>query len=190
MFIQIQETPNPNTLKFILDEPILSNTQTFNYTSKEEAHNSFLAQKLFDIDKVSGVFLGYNFVSVSIDDEKSWDFVKHKVMGYLNDFLTTGADVVNNVVKEDEASTKVIANTQSEQDIVDKIAEIIEERVRPAVAMDGGDIIFKKYEDGKVYLLMQGACSGCPSSTMTLKSGIENMLKYYIPEVQEVISIE
>jgi Fe-S cluster biogenesis protein NfuA len=188
MFIQVQDTPNPNTLKFILDEAILQGSQTFNYNNKDEANDSLLAQKLFDINGISNIFIGYNFVSVSIADGYSWDSIKHKVMGYLNDFLTTGAKVVNPV--ENNETQKVVASSESEQEIVDKIAEIIEERVRPAVAMDGGDIIFKKYENGVVYLEMLGACSGCPSSTMTLKSGIENMLKYYIPEVQEVVSIE
>ena len=188
MFIQVQDTPNPNTLKLILDEAILQGSQTFNYNDKNEASNSLLAQKLFDINGVNNIFIGYNFVSVSIADDKSCDSIKHKIMGYLNDFLTTGAKVVD-VAKVNE-NQKVVASSESEQEIVDKIAEIIEERVRPAVAMDGGDIIFKKYENGIVYLSMQGACSGCPSSAMTLKSGIENMLKYYIPEVQEVVSIE
>ncbi len=189
MFIQIQDTPNPNTLKFLLDSPILKDSKTFHFNNEVEASQSLLAKKLFEIGNITKIFLGYNFISVSINDENQWDILKPKILGYINDFLNTGLDVVS---KETDIlyEEKPVGKNLEEQEVIDKIFEIIQERVRPAVAMDGGDIIFKEYKEGIVYLSMQGSCSGCPSSTMTLKVGIENMLKYYVPQVIEVVSIE
>jgi len=189
MFIEIQDTPNPNTLKFLLDSPILKDNKTFHFNTEAEASQSLLAKKLFEIGNISNIFLGYNFISVSIIDENQWDILKPRILGYINDFLNSGLDVVSQL-NESLEQEKPVGSTEDEQDIINKISEIIEERVRPAVAMDGGDIIFKKYKDGVVYLSMQGSCSGCPSSTMTLKVGIENMLKYYVPQVLEVVSLE
>jgi len=182
MFIQTETTPNPATLKFLPGCDVMTRG-TANFTGPEEAAKSPLALRLFEIDGVSGVFLGSDFVTVTKMPTRDWEVMKPFVLSAIMDHFTSGASVV-----ADEASAP---DGEPEDDaIAAQIKELLETRVRPAVAQDGGDIIFQGFENGIVYLHMQGACSGCPSSTATLKHGIENMLKYYVPEVQEVRPVE
>jgi Fe-S cluster biogenesis protein NfuA len=182
MFIQTETTPNPATLKFLPGCDVMTRG-TANFTGPEEAAKSPLALRLFGIDGVTGVFLGSDFVTVTKMPTREWEVMKPFVLSAIMDHFTSGDSVV-----ADAASA---AGGEAEDDeIASKIKELLETRVRPAVAQDGGDIVFRGFEDGIVYLHMQGACSGCPSSTATLKHGIENMLKYYVPEVQEVRPVE
>jgi Fe-S cluster biogenesis protein NfuA len=182
MFIQTETTPNPATLKFLPGCDVMARG-TANFTGPEEAARSPLALRLFGIDGVTGVFLGSDFVTVTKMPTRDWEVMKPFVLSAIMDHFTSGDSVV-----ADEASA---AGGEAEDgEIVAQIKELLETRVRPAVAQDGGDIVFRGFEDGIVYLHMQGACSGCPSSTATLKHGIENMLKYYVPEVQEVRPVE
>lgn len=181
MFIQTQQTPNPATLKFLPGQTVLkSGTAQFN--SPADAANAPLAQRLFKLQGVVTVFFSTDFISVSKADDTDWSVLKPMVLAALMEHLSMGHPIVN-------APDKPEDDTNAEDDeIVVQIKELIETRVRPSVMQDGGDIVFDRFEDGIVYLEMQGACAGCPSSTMTLKSGIENMLKHFIPEVQEVRS--
>lgn len=181
MFIQTEATPNPATLKFLPGCQVMpSGTADFN--SAEEAERSPLAGRLFEIDGVSAVYLGGDFITVSKTDATEWDVVKPQILGAVMDHFTSGKPVVEGEESE---------GAEGDDDpTVAKIKELLDTRVRPAVAQDGGDIVFRKYEDGIVYLNMQGACSGCPSATMTLRHGVENMLKYYIPEITEVRQID
>ncbi len=179
MFIQTEQTPNPATLKF-LPGRIVMESGTANFPTAESAHRSPLAERVFGIDGVTGVFLGSDFVTVTKDAEQEWHVLKPAILGVIMEHFTAGRPVISS---EAEAA----AESQGEDsEIVAQIKELIETRVRPAVAQDGGDIIFRGFEDGIVYLHMQGSCSGCPSSTATLKAGIENMLRHYVPEVVEV----
>lgn len=179
MFIQTETTPNPATLKFLPGTMVMSEG-TANFTAGDDATRSPLAMALFDIEGVAGVFLGSDFVTVTKTAEREWDAMKPRLLGAIMEHFTSGRPVI--------ATPAADANAASEDDdeVVSQIKELLETRVRPAVAQDGGDIVFQGFEDGIVYLHMQGACAGCPSSTMTLKHGIENMLRYYVPEVQEV----
>ncbi len=180
MFIQTEQTPNPATLKFLPGRMVME-TGTANFPTAEGASRSPLAERLFGIDGVTGVFLGSDFVTVTKDAEREWHVLKPAILGVIMEHFTAGRPVIN-------ADAAASAETAEEEDdeIVAQIKELLETRVRPAVAQDGGDIIFRGFEDGVVYLHMQGACSGCPSSTATLKAGIENMLRHYVPEVVEV----
>ncbi|SCA57228.1 HIRA-interacting protein 5 [Candidatus Terasakiella magnetica] len=182
MFIQTEATPNPSTLKFIPEQTIMAQG-TANFNDKDTAARSPLATRLFDVEGVDSIFLGSDFITVTKEDDKEWQVLKPMVLEALMNHFNSG----DAVVKEEAASTEDAAE---DDDIVKQIKELLETRVRPAVAQDGGDIIFHKYEDGIVYLTMMGACSGCPSSGATLKHGIENMLRYYIPEIQEVRQAE
>lgn len=184
MFIQTEPTPNPASLKFLPGVAVMPRG-TANFTGRDAAVRSPLARRLFEVEGVAGVFLGADFVTVTKDEAKDWTVLKPPVLGALMEHFTSGAAVVT---ETDGASES--ASTGPEDAVVARIKELIETRVRPAVAQDGGDIIFKGFENGVVYLHMQGACSGCPSSTATLKHGIENMLRYYIPEVTEVRAID
>lgn len=188
MFIQTESTPNPNTLKFIPGVEVLVGS-TVSFADKESASASALAEALFDIDHVEGVFFGSDFITVTKDDDGQWDVLKPYVLTTVMDHFVSGMPLM----KEDEKPSKgtVVSNTVSEEDseLVKQIKELIDTRVRPAVAEDGGDIVFEGFSDGVVYLELRGACSGCPSSTMTLKSGIENMLKHYVPEVESVEAV-
>ncbi|MEX2642256.1 MAG: NifU family protein [Acetobacterales bacterium] len=184
MFIQTEQTPNPATLKFIPGREVGGET-TADYVSADAAAESPLARRLFDVDGVTGVFLGADFVTVAKRDDKEWQVVKPEVLGAIMDHFTSGQPVFTG---GGPASTQ--ADEGEDDEIVAQIRELIDTRVRPAVAMDGGDIIFREFRDGVVYLRMQGACSGCPSSTATLKHGIENMLRYYVPEVVSVEPVE
>ncbi len=181
MFIQTETTPNPATLKFLPGRAVMSQG-TAHFESQEDAKRSPLATRLFAVDGVEGVFLGADFVSVSKDTETRWEVIKPMILSAIMDHYLSGDEMA--VIGDDGAETG-----EAESEIVAQIRELLETRVRPAVAQDGGDIVFRGFEDGVVYLHMRGACSGCPSSTMTLKNGIENMLRYYVPEVQAVQSV-
>lgn len=183
MFIQTELTPNPAVIKFLPGQAVLPQG-TASFESKEQAAGvSPLAQRLFAMAGVSGVFLGHDFVSVTKDDHTDWSMLKPMVLAALMEHFATGLPVMHG---QAVASGNEINDDDDE--IVVQIKQLIEERVRPAVARDGGDIVFESFENGIVYLQMRGACAGCPSSTMTLKSGIENMLKHFVPEVIEVRS--
>lgn len=180
MFIQTEATPNPSSLKFIPGRPVME-SGTADFTNREEAANSPLAQRLFDIDGVTGVFLGSDFITATKRDDKDWQVLKPMILGAIMQHFTSGEPVITG------GGNDQVEGEDSE--VVAQIRELIETRVRPVVARDGGDIIFRGFKDGVVYLHMRGACSGCPSSTATLKHGIENMLRHFIPEVQSVEAI-
>lgn len=178
MFIQTEATPNPSTMKFLPGKPVAPGGSV-DIRSHEEANiKSPLAARLFGLQGVRGVFLGQDFISVSKADDTDWSMLRPMVLGALMEHLSLNMLVLN--------ATQEVADSGPEDEITLQIKELINTRVRPAVAQDGGDIVFHRFEDGIVYLEMRGACAGCPSSTMTLKSGIENMLRHYIPEVREV----
>ena len=182
MFIQTENTPNPATLKFLPGRPVMDRG-TANFTDASEADNSLLAQSLFATEGVLGVFLGSDFITVSKAPNKDWDVMKPLILGTIMEHFQSGRPVI-------ETNEKASAGAGDESGVVGQIKELIDTRVRPAVAQDGGDIIYKGFQDGIVYLHMQGACAGCPSSSATLKHGIENMLRHYVPEVQEVRAVE
>jgi Fe-S cluster biogenesis protein NfuA len=184
MFIQTEQTPNPATLKF-LPGCAVAGTGTANFADAEAARRSPLAERLFTLPGVAGVFLGADFVTVSKDEESDWYRLKPAILAAIMEHFTAGRPVLLWSGGDDTPA----AEAEEEDEIVSQIKELLETRVRPAVAQDGGDIIFHDYEEGIVYLHMQGSCSGCPSSTATLKAGIENMLRHYIPEVVEVRAV-
>lgn len=179
MFIQTEATPNPATIKFLPGCPVMG-AATAEYTAEGDTGNSPLAKRLFQINGVKSVFFGSDFISVTKSDEALWDQLRIHILGILMQHFTAGLPVVEGMTVAPHAAP------ENEDEITKQIRELIETRVRPAVANDGGDIVFDRFEDGVVYLHMRGACAGCPSSTMTLKSGIENMLKHFVPEVQAV----
>jgi len=183
MFIQTEQTPNPASLKFLPGREVMT-VGTANFPSAESAARSPLAQRLFEVEGVTGVFLGTDFVTVSKADTIDWYVLKPSILGVIMEHFTAGRPVI--LAETAEGSE---AQSAEDSEIEAQIRELIDTRVRPAVAQDGGDIIFQGYEHGVVYLHMQGSCSGCPSSTMTLKAGIENMLRHYIPEVTEVRAV-
>lgn len=176
MFIQTQPTPNPATLKFLPGQDVAPSV--FEFKSREQSGNSPLAQRLFGITGVENVMLGRDFVSVSKAGDTDWSMLKPMILAALMEHFSMGHPVVLNAETSESAG--------DDDPLVVQIKELIETRVRPAVMMDGGDIVFDSFDDGVVYLRLRGACAGCPSSTMTLKSGIENMLRHYVPEVTEV----
>jgi len=182
MFIQTEQTPNPATLKFLPGREVMA-TGTADFPSLEAAGRSPLAERLFGIEGVSGVFYGNDFITVTKNADKDWHLMKPAILGAIMEHFTAGKPLL----VEAAAASPEAAGEDSE--LVTQIKELIDTRVRPAVAQDGGDIVFDSFTDGVVYLHMQGSCSGCPSSTATLKSGIENMLKHYIPEVLEVRAV-
>ncbi|MDE1900012.1 MAG: NifU family protein [Alphaproteobacteria bacterium] len=179
MFIQTEETPNPATMKFLPGRAVMA-SGTLDVGSAGDAATSPLAQALFAVDGVRGVFLGSDFITVTKDDGKNWAAMKPPVLTVIMDHFASGKPVV---AAGDE--TPVAANGD-EGPIVAKIRDLLDHKIRPAVAQDGGDITFQSYEDGVVYLNLKGSCAGCPSSSMTLKAGVENMLRHYVPEVREV----
>jgi Fe-S cluster biogenesis protein NfuA len=179
MFIQTEPTPNPATLKFLPGRAVMD-AGTANFTEPEAAKISPLAESLFALGGVTGVYLGADFITVSKAADLDWLNLKPVVLGAIMDHFTSGRPVMSG------AATAAEPGEDEDSEVVSQIKELLETRVRPAVAQDGGDIIFHSFEDGVVYLHMQGSCSGCPSSTATLKAGIENMLRHYVPEVQEV----
>ncbi len=183
MFIQTESTPNPATLKFLPGKAVMQNG-TANFADASESSRSPMATRLFAIEGVAGVFLGSDFVTVTKIAEKDWDVLRPQILGSIMEHYQSGRPMI-----EDETGDDAPGD-DSDDPIVKQIKELIDTRVRPAVAQDGGDIIFKGFEGGVVSLHMQGACAGCPSSTATLKHGIENMLRYYVPEVQEVRAVD
>jgi len=184
MFIQTEDTPNPETLKFIPGNIILK-MGTADFSSKEAALQSPLALRLFEINGVIRVFLGTDFISVTKDPQLDWNNLKPSILTGIMEHYSTGLPAIN----ESEDKNFETNNTE-ESETIKQIKDLLETRVRPAVAMDGGDITFCSFESGVVTLQMKGACAGCPSSTATLKMGIENMLRHYIPEVTEVKAAE
>ena len=187
MFIQTEQTPNPQTLKFLPGKVVMEEGTAF-YQNTDEAGDSPFAKRLFAIEGVQGVFFGSDFITITKNDSYEWQVMKPSVLGGIIDHFNSNDKTVEKVdLKKAKNSLK---KNENDPDIVKQIKELLDTRVRPAVAMDGGDIIYNNFEDGVVYLEMQGACSGCPSSTATLKMGIENMLKHYIPEVQEVRPVD
>ena len=177
--IYTEGTPNPNALKFVLDKVILE-SGTANFPNKESSSNSPLAQKLFENTSVKEVFFGKDFITISKSQESLWDQIYDPLLKVINNFFESGGMIV---LKAEKISSK------GSSDIEQKIHEILDSQIRPAVASDGGDVIFDSYEDGILKLHLQGSCSHCPSSIMTLKVGIESMLKKSIPEIKEVISV-
>ena len=179
MFVQTENTPNPNSLKF-LPGKIVSEHNSFEVTDKEQTNNE-LVRNLLSVNGVEGIFLGKDFISVNKVDDKSWDEIKHIVISLINDFYSQGNEfVIDKSLDENNVNLKEIEK---------KIVKILDQKIRPAVARDGGDIKFKDFNDGVVRVQLQGSCSGCPSSTMTLKQGVQNLLCHYIPEVKEVVAL-
>ena len=179
MFVQTEVTPNPNSLKF-LPEKKVSNSGPYEITKKDNVQNE-LVRNILSINGVKGVFLGEDFISVNKDDLTKWDDLKHIVISFINDFYSDGNEFVI-----DENLEKQNSNLG---EIEQKIVKILDQKIRPAVARDGGDIMFIEFKDGVVKVQLQGSCSGCPSSTMTLKQGVQNLLCHYLPEVKEVVAI-
>ena len=179
MFIQTESTPNPSTLKFIPGETVMSEGVA-NFSRKEDAAKSPLADVLFHINGVEAVYLGGDFISVTKSADKPWDTLKTEILTTIMEHFVAGRPIML------EAGALESAKNDNDSDVVKQIREIIETRVRPSVAQDGGDIIFHSFENGVVKLELHGSCSGCPSSSVTLKNGIENMLKHYVPEVESV----
>lgn len=190
MFIQTEETPNPATLKFIPDGHVILKKGTAEFKNQKQAEaKSPLALQLFAITGVEAVFFGQDFITITKSGNAVWKYLISEIQAVIMDFFLTGKDVMFEN-KEDLTLRDSKEDSASEDsEIVKQIKELIEIKVRPAVAMDGGDIIFHSFENGVVYLILKGSCSGCPSSTITLKNGIENMLKHYIPEVEAVEQI-
>ncbi|MBV8537607.1 MAG: NifU family protein [Alphaproteobacteria bacterium] len=184
MFIQTEQTPNPATLKFLPGRDVMGNG-TADFASAEAAKRSPLAEHLFTVEGVTGVFLGSDFITVTKAGEKDWHLLKPAILGAIMEHFTSGRPIV----VASEAAGASASGAEEDSEVVAQIKDLIETRVRPAVAQDGGDIIFQGFEDGIVFLHLQGSCSGCPSSTATLKAGIENMLKHYVPEVVEVRAV-
>lgn len=185
MFIETESTPNPATLKFLPGRWVMQ-SGTADFASVDSAGRSPLALALFDLPGVARVFLGADFVTITKTDEVSWQHLKPRVLAALMDHFVANRVVIEGAAEEDE----IEEIRPGDEEIVEQIRELLDTRVRPAVAGDGGDIIFRGYRDGVVRLHMQGSCSGCPSSTATLKHGIENMLRHYVPEVVAVEQVE
>ena len=179
MFVQTEITPNPNSLKFLPGKKV-SNSGPYEINSKDEIKND-LVRNILSVSGVEGIFLGKDFISVNKNNEITWDEIKHIVISLINDFYSDGKEFVidENI---DEEFTDL-------GEIEKKIVKILDRKIRPAVAKDGGDIKFKEFKDGVVKVQLQGSCSGCPSSTMTLKQGVQNLLCHYLPEVKEVVAI-
>jgi Fe-S cluster biogenesis protein NfuA len=186
MFIQTEETPNPATLKFLPGKSVMT-SGVADFPNAESATRSPLAHALFHIDGVNGVFLGADFVTVTKDAAKSWQTLKPMILGSIMDHYTSGLPAIagEGATEQDDE----VGDGGLDPEIVSQIKELIDTRVRPSVAQDGGDIIYRGFKDGTVFLNMRGSCAGCPSSTATLKMGIENMLRHYIPEVRQVEAI-
>jgi len=180
MFVQTQKTPNPNSLKFIPGK-IVSNNGSFEINNKDEVNND-LIRNILSINGVTGIFLGEDFLSVNKKENTNWEDVKHIVISLINEFYSDG--------KKFLIDKKLDNEKQANFDEIEKqIIKILDTKIKPAVARDGGDIKFKEFKNGVVTVQLQGSCSGCPSSTMTLKQGVQNLLCHYIPEVKEVIAV-
>jgi len=193
MFIETEDTPNPQSMKFLPGRPILGHGALgMDFPNAETATASPLAETLFGVDGVSGVFLGADFVTVTKFESVDWRHVKPAILGAIADFLTAALPVLKAGAADARRPATSLDDYEAEdREVVEQIIELIDTRVRPAVAADGGDIVFQHYEPrtGVVFLSLHGSCSGCPSSTMTLKAGIENMLKHYVPEVVKVEAV-
>ena len=180
MFVQTEATPNPNSLKFLPGKKV-SNSGPYEITNKEDIKND-LVRNILSINGVEGIFLGQDFISVNKNESIKWEEIKHIVISLINDFYADGKEfVIDENIKEEDLDLSEIES---------KIVKILEEKIRPAVARDGGDIKFKEFKNGVVKVQLQGSCSGCPSSTMTLKQGVQNLLCHYLPEVKEVVAIQ
>ncbi|MDA7556972.1 NifU family protein [Candidatus Pelagibacter sp.] len=179
MFVQTEITPNPNSLKF-LPEKKVSNSGPYEILKKDGIKND-LVRNILSINGVESIFLGTDFISVNKNDITDWEDIKHIVISLINDFYSSGKQFVIDESLEEEHSNL--------DEIEKKIVKILDQKIRPAVAKDGGDIKFKEFKDGIVKVQLQGSCSGCPSSTMTLKQGVQNLLCHYLPEVKEVVAI-
>ena len=179
MFVQTEITPNPNSLKFIPGK-VVSRAGSFEVTKNDNVNNE-LVRNILSVNGVEGIFLAKDFISVNKYDENSWDDIKHIVISHINEFYASGKEfVINNDLTE---------QSESFDEIEKRIVQLLEDKIRPAVARDGGDIKFKEFKDGVVKVQLQGSCSGCPSSTMTLKQGVQNLLCHYLPEVKKVEAI-
>ena len=180
MFIQTEVTPNPNSLKFLPGKKV-SNSGPYEITNKQDIDNE-LVRNIMSINGVESIFLGQDFISVNKHENIKWDEIKHIVISLINDFYAGGKEfVIDENINQDVSDLS---------EIEEKIVKILEQKIRPAVARDGGDIKFKEFKNGIVKVQLQGSCSGCPSSTMTLKKGVQNLLCHYLPEVKEVIAIQ
>ena len=180
MFVQTQNTPNPNSLKFLPSKKV-SNDDPFEITDKNKSNNE-LVRNILSISGVTGIFLAEDFLSVNKDEQIKWEDLKHIIISFINDYYASGNEIVID-------SNKISSTETQLSEIEKKIIKILETKIRPAVARDGGDIKFKKYNNGIVTVQLQGSCSGCPSSIMTLKQGVQNLLCHYIPEIEKVITI-
>jgi Fe-S cluster biogenesis protein NfuA len=180
MFVQTQNTPNPNSLKFLPSKKV-SNDDPFEITDKNKSNNE-LVRNILSINGVTGIFLAEDFLSVNKDEQIKWEDLKHIIISFINDYYASGNEIVIDRNKINSTETQL-------SEIEKKIIKILETKIRPTVARDGGDIKFKKYDNGIVTVQLQGSCSGCPSSIITLKSGVQNLLCHYIPEIKEVIAI-
>ena len=180
MFVQTEITPNPNSLKFLPGKKV-SNDVPIELTDKNESNNE-LVKNILSINGVTGIFLSDDFLSVNKDEKIEWEDLKHIIISFINDYYSNGNEII--IDKKSKSSSNLNLS-----DVEKKIINILETKVRPAVARDGGDIKFKEFKDGVVIVNLQGSCSGCPSSAMTLKQGVQNLLCHYIPEIKEVIAI-
>ncbi len=187
MFIQTEQTPNPATLKFLPGRPVMG-SGVADFTQAEDAARSPLALRLFEVGGVTGVFFGADFITVTKAGDTEWQVMKPLVLGTIMDHYTSGQPILSDGASDSD-DLDILEDDDADPDVIDQIKELLETRVRPAVAQDGGDIVYKGFKNGTVYLHMRGACAGCPSSTMTLKTGIESMLRHYIPEVTQVEAI-
>ena len=179
MFVQTEITPNPNSLKFLPGKKV-SNSGPYEILKKDNIQNE-LVRNILSVNGVEGIFLGEDFISINKNDITKWEDIKHIVISLINDFYSNGKDCV--------IEKNLYENNEDLKDIEKKIVQILDQKIRPAVAKDGGDIKFKEFKDGVVKVQLQGSCSGCPSSTMTLKQGVQNLLCHYLPEVKKVEAI-
>jgi len=180
MFVQTQKTPNPNSLKFLPGKKV-SNDGPYEILNKDETENN-LIRNILSINGVTGIFLGEDFLSVNKIQNEKWENIKHIVISHINEYYSEGNEFI--IDKSNNSNTK-----KNYGEIEKKIINILETKIRPAVAKDGGDIAFKEFKDGKVTVILKGSCSGCPSSTLTLKQGVQNLLCHYVPEVKEVLAV-
>ena len=188
MFIQTEATPNPATLKFLPGETVVQDGP-FDFKSADEAEGrSPLAERLFSVEGITGVFFGFDFITITKKDELDWQHLKPAILGVIMEHFMTGAPVMTGGEGQEMPVGEEV-NDEGTEEIVATIKELLDTRVRPAVAQDGGDITFQGFRDGHVYLHMRGACAGCPSSTATLQYGIQNLLKHFIPEVEAVEAV-
>ena len=180
MFVQTQKTPNPNSLKFLPGKKV-SNDGPYEFLKKEETNNNLL-RNILSINGVTGIFLGDDFLSVNKSENEEWENIQHIIISYINEYYLDGNELIID-------NSKSESKFKEYNEIEKKIVHILETKIRPAVARDGGDIKFKEFKNGVVTVQLQGSCSGCPSSTITLKQGVQNLLRHYISEVKEVISV-